>query len=257
MLRGGYGMFYNRNMGNVEYDNYPAPRAQRLPGRYRLLGRRQLRQRPRPDLRHDSRGDARQPHRQPRHQHADARLVQVPEDAQLQRVVRAAHPVEPGGRGQPTSAPAAATWSAAATATSCRSACSTRALSTASTCRTRSTAYAVASEGDQPVASFRQFNALNAITRSTTSAASRTTTRCRSRSAGRPAGALQYFVAYTLGRTEGTLGGEYSHIDPYDPGRTYGVLNEDRTHILNVSWNAFLPDGAQGRIGQRRSAAAC
>src|SRR4029079_5882576 len=42
------------------------------------------------------------------------------------------------------------------------------------------------------------------------------------------------------------LGGEYSTIDPYDPSRTYGVLGSDRTHILNVSWNAFLPDGARG-----------
>jgi len=53
-------------------------------------------------------------------------------------------------------------------------------------------------------------------------------------------------VAYTLGQTKGSLGGEYSSIDPYDPNRTYGVLGEDRTHVLNVSWNAFLPDGAQG-----------
>ena len=30
--------------------------------------------------------------------------------------------------------------------------------------------------------------------------------------------------------------------------RTYGVLRTDRTHILNVSWNAFLPDGARGSI---------
>ena len=59
---------------------------------------------------------------------------------------------------------------------------------------------------------------------------------------------LQYFLAYTYGKTEGTLGGEYSSIDPYDPSRTYGVLNEDRTHILNVSWNAFLPDGAKGKL---------
>ena len=28
---------------------------------------------------------------------------------------------------------------------------------------------------------------------------------------------LQYFVAYTLGKTKGTLGGEYLIIDPYDP----------------------------------------
>jgi hypothetical protein len=58
---------------------------------------------------------------------------------------------------------------------------------------------------------------------------------------------LQYFVAYTLARNEGTLTEENSGtIDPYDPARTYGVLNSDRTHILNVSWNAFLPDGGKG-----------
>ena len=56
---------------------------------------------------------------------------------------------------------------------------------------------------------------------------------------------LQYFVAYTYGKTRGTLGNEYAVIDPYDPGRTYGVLDQDRTHVLNVSWNAFLPDGAK------------
>jgi hypothetical protein len=59
---------------------------------------------------------------------------------------------------------------------------------------------------------------------------------------------VQYFVAYTTGRTQGTLGGEYSTIDPYDPDRTYGVLDQDRTHVLNVSWNAFLPDGARGAM---------
>ena len=57
---------------------------------------------------------------------------------------------------------------------------------------------------------------------------------------------LQYFVAYTLGRTKGTLGDEYRNRDPFDPARTYGIRQEDRTHILNVSWNAFLPDGAKG-----------
>jgi hypothetical protein len=59
---------------------------------------------------------------------------------------------------------------------------------------------------------------------------------------------LQYFVAYTLGRTKGTTSGngEYGFIDPFDPKRTYGILPEDRTHVLNVSWNAFLPDAAKG-----------
>jgi hypothetical protein len=59
---------------------------------------------------------------------------------------------------------------------------------------------------------------------------------------------LQYFVAYTLGRTKGTLGDEYQNRDPFDASRTYGVRREDRTHILNVSWNAFLPDGARGAM---------
>jgi len=59
---------------------------------------------------------------------------------------------------------------------------------------------------------------------------------------------LQYFVAYTLGRTKGDLGDEYRNRDPFDRARTYGVRAEDRTHILNVSWNAFLPDAAKGSL---------
>jgi hypothetical protein len=53
---------------------------------------------------------------------------------------------------------------------------------------------------------------------------------------------LQYFLTYTLSRTEGTLGDEYRNRDPFNPERTYGVRQEDRTHIFNLSWNAFLPD---------------
>ncbi len=30
--------------------------------------------------------------------------------------------------------------------------------------------------------------------------------------------------------------------------RTYGIRDTDRTHILNVSFNAFLPDGAKGKM---------
>ncbi len=103
---------------------------------------------------------------------------------------------------------------------------------------------AVASDSAN-LATFRKFNGLNGITlydfRGESNYDSMQVTL--SRQTGRR---LQYFVAYTLGRTKGTLGGEYSSIDPYDPSRTYGLLNEDRTHVLNVSWNAFLPDGAKG-----------
>jgi hypothetical protein len=62
---------------------------------------------------------------------------------------------------------------------------------------------------------------------------------------------VQYFVAYTLSRTTGTLGGEYAQRDPFDSSRTYGVLPEDRRHILNASWNAVMPNGARGRLDTR------
>jgi hypothetical protein len=53
---------------------------------------------------------------------------------------------------------------------------------------------------------------------------------------------LQYFATYTLGRTKGTLGDEYRNRDPFNPARTYGIRQEDRTHVFNLSWNAMLPD---------------
>jgi hypothetical protein len=103
---------------------------------------------------------------------------------------------------------------------------------------------AVASDSAN-LAAFRPFNALAGITlydfRGNANYDSMQVTL--SRQTGRR---LQYFVAYTLAKNRGTLGGEYATIDPYDPSRTYGVLNEDRRHVLNVSWNAFLPDGAKG-----------
>jgi len=103
---------------------------------------------------------------------------------------------------------------------------------------------AVASNSDN-LTTFRKFNALSGITlydfRGESNYDSMQVTV--SRQTGRR---LQYFVAYTLGRTRGTLGDEYSTIDPYDASRTYGVLSTDRTHVLNVSWNAFLPDAAKG-----------
>ena len=107
--------------------------------------------------------------------------------------------------------------------------------------------YAVANVGGANLAAFRPYNALAGMTlydfRGESNYDSMQVTLSR-----QTARNFQYFVAYTYGETRGTLGGEYSVIDPYDPKRTYGVLNEDRTHILNVSWNAFLPDGAKGAM---------
>jgi hypothetical protein len=105
---------------------------------------------------------------------------------------------------------------------------------------------AVASVGDN-LAAFRKFNALSGITlydyRGVSNYDSMQLTLSRSTGAR-----LQYFVAYTLGRSRGTLGDEYATIDPYDPNRTSGVLSTDRTHVLNVSWNAFLPNAARGAL---------
>jgi Carboxypeptidase regulatory-like domain/TonB-dependent Receptor Plug Domain len=64
----------------------------------------------------------------------------------------------------------------------------------------------------------------------------------------RPGNRLQYFAAYTLSRTTGTFGGDTGFRDPFDPSRTYGVLDSDRTHTLTVSWNAMVPDGARGAL---------
>ena len=101
----------------------------------------------------------------------------------------------------------------------------------------------VASVGDN-LASFRKYNALSGITvydfKGSTDYNSLQMTLSRQTGAR-----LQYFVAYTYGKSYGTLGDEYSTIDPYDPDRTRGVPGADRTHVLNVSWNAFLPDGSK------------
>jgi Carboxypeptidase regulatory-like domain/TonB-dependent Receptor Plug Domain len=101
--------------------------------------------------------------------------------------------------------------------------------------------------GDGNLQSFRPYNALASIRvrdfRGESKYDSLQVTLSRQTSRN-----LQYFVAYTYGKTRGTLADEYAIIDPYDPTRTYGVLGQDRTHILNISWNAFIPDGARGSM---------
>jgi Carboxypeptidase regulatory-like domain/TonB-dependent Receptor Plug Domain len=64
---------------------------------------------------------------------------------------------------------------------------------------------------------------------------------------------FQYFLAYTLSKATGTLtsgdDGDQNTIDPFDLSRSYGVLGYNRTHILNFSWNWNLPSPAKGGIG--------
>jgi hypothetical protein len=67
----------------------------------------------------------------------------------------------------------------------------------------------------------------------------------------RQAGAFQYFVAYTFSKSLGTMGGDGGAIDPFDPSVTYGILPTDRTHVLNVSWTWQLGEAVKkGRIGK-------
>ena len=100
VLRGGYGMFYNRNMGNVEYDNTLrlAPNAYQVDddfwaggGYGNGVG-----------LNYDTAHEATLANRigSIGINSLTPGFVHVAEDAQLQRVVRAADPVEPGGRGE-------------------------------------------------------------------------------------------------------------------------------------------------------------
>ena len=96
VVRGGYGLFYNRSMGNVEYDN-----SLRLPpNAYHVgVGDGDVNSNGvGPDLRQRSPRQLRRSPRQHRHQHADAGFVQVADDAQLQRVVCPPDSVESGGR---------------------------------------------------------------------------------------------------------------------------------------------------------------
>ena len=53
----------------------------------------------------------------------------------------------------------------------------------------------------------------------------------------RASGPVQYLASYTFSKSLGTLGGDQGTIDPFDPrNRSYGVLATDRTHTARLSW---------------------
>ena len=65
----------------------------------------------------------------------------------------------------------------------------------------------------------------------------------------RSSGRLQYLLAYTFSKSLGTLGGDLGRIDPFDPrNRSYGILPSDRTHTAALSWTWQIGDleGAGG-----------
>ena len=60
-----------------------------------------------------------------------------------------------------------------------------------------------------------------------------------------------------MSRLTGTINGDYGLRDPFDASRTSGVLDADRRHILNLSWNAFLPDAAHGPLDRALGRRCC
>jgi hypothetical protein len=64
-------------------------------------------------------------------------------------------------------------------------------------------------------------------------------------------GRFTYLAAYTLSKFKGTVGGDFAQIDPLDPARSYGYLLGDRTHNLAFSWTARLGDPvASNKLGK-------
>jgi hypothetical protein len=56
-------------------------------------------------------------------------------------------------------------------------------------------------------------------------------------------GRFQYFLTYTFSKVLGMINSEYTEIDPFAPRqRSYGITSYDRTHVANLSWNYMVPD---------------
>ena len=56
-------------------------------------------------------------------------------------------------------------------------------------------------------------------------------------------GRFQYFATYTFSKVLGMINSEYAAPDPFDARhRSYGILSYDRTHVANLSWNYMAPD---------------
>jgi hypothetical protein len=63
----------------------------------------------------------------------------------------------------------------------------------------------------------------------------------------RTSGRFTYLAAYTLSRSKGTVTGDFGTLDPFDPeNRNYGYLPSDRRHQATFSWTWRLGDPASG-----------
>ena len=245
VLRGGFGMFYNRNMGNLEYATLRVPPIS-YRGRHRLGRRLEPRRRRRADLRHaaasstGARASARSTldtlnpdsNKWPK---TYSYSVSYARRIFFNQVIEAAYVGTKGrdlvSRRQLNAVPLGSLLSGTA-GTSDLSVPVNRVALDSSLVNSRRPYPSLAGVQDWSFEGDSNYNSLQVTL---------------SRQTGRR---LQYFAAYTLARSKGTTSGngEYGFIDPFDPSRTYGVLPEDRTHIFNLSWNAFLPDGARGGL---------
>lgn len=71
----------------------------------------------------------------------------------------------------------------------------------------------------------------------------------------RQTGKLTYFLTYTFSKALGTVAHNETDgsawADPLDTrGRSWGILPYDRTHIINMTYNYFLPDLAKGFLNK-------
>ena len=63
-------------------------------------------------------------------------------------------------------------------------------------------------------------------------------------------GRFQYFLTYTFSKVLGQINTEYAEVDPFDSrNRSYGILSNDRTHVANMSWNWMVPDLTKSQNG--------
>jgi hypothetical protein len=63
-------------------------------------------------------------------------------------------------------------------------------------------------------------------------------------------GRFQYFATYTFSKVLGMINSEYTESDPFFPReRSFGVLSYDRTHVANLSWNYMVPDLTKSESG--------
>jgi hypothetical protein len=68
----------------------------------------------------------------------------------------------------------------------------------------------------------------------------------------RQSGDFTYLIAYTLSQAKGTVATDNAVIDPFPSWQTrdYGILPTDRTHVVNVSWSWRLPSPVKSGVGK-------